>query len=136
MDIQGTITIERPIGEVWAFLQDLRNDFAWQADLLRETVLYNSPTGVGTKVRETRKGFGESTWEVTEVIPMRRVAYKSISSPIPYEGVYLFEEAAGATKFTLGLTSSCAVFRSLLRSSQGLPQRSSSRRTCKNMLEM
>jgi uncharacterized membrane protein len=100
MDYEGTITINRPITEVWAFFQEPRNDFGWQADLLGQTVIHKSPTGVGTIACERRKSLGESTWEVTEFVREHRIAYKSTSSRIPYEGVYLFESVEGATKFT------------------------------------
>jgi uncharacterized membrane protein len=100
MEMQRTVRIERPLEDVWAFLERTANDFAWQADLLDEVVVYESPTGVGTRVHEKRRGFVESTWEITEVIPMQRIAYKSIESPIPYEGAYLFEGDDGATRFT------------------------------------
>jgi len=100
MDYRGTITIRRPVNEVWAFFQQPRNDFAWQADLLRHSILYESPAKVGSRGRETRKSFGESTWEVTEFTPEQRIAYKSISSPVPYDGAYLFEGVEGGTRFT------------------------------------
>jgi uncharacterized membrane protein len=100
MDYQAAITINRPIAEVWAFFQEARNDFGWQADLLGQTIIHKSPTGVGTIGREKRKSLGESTWEVTEFVRERRIAYKSASSRIPYQGVYLFEPVQGSTKFT------------------------------------
>jgi len=105
MEIQTTVRIERPIEEVWAFFMEeypaaYLNDFAWQPDLLDETVLYQSPTGIGTRVRESRPGLGESTWEITELIPMQRIVWKSVESRMPYEGVYSYEEDAGATRYT------------------------------------
>lgn len=100
MDYQGTITINRPITEVWAFFQEPRNDFGWQADLLRQSMICESATGVGTTARERRKSLGESIWEVTEFTRERRIAYKSTSSRIPYEGAYLFESVQGGTRFT------------------------------------
>jgi len=100
MDYRGTITIKRSVNEVWAFFQEPRNDFAWQADLLQHGILYESPTVVGSRGREIRKSLGESTWEVTEFIPEQRIAYKSISSSVPYQGAYLFEGVEGGTTFT------------------------------------
>ena len=99
MDFQETITINRPISEVWAFFQEPRNDFGWQADLLGQKMIYMSPTGVGTTAREKRKSFGESTWELTEFILEHKIAFKSTISPISYEGAYLFESVEGGTKF-------------------------------------
>jgi hypothetical protein len=63
-------------------------------------MIHESPTGVGTTARERRKSLGQSTWEVTEFTPERRMAYKSTSSRIPYEGAYLFESIEGGTRFT------------------------------------
>lgn len=100
MDYQETITISRPITEVWAFFQEPRNDFGWQADLLGQKMIYKSPTGIGSIGREKRKSLGESTWEATEIILEQKLAYKSTSSKIPYEGAYLFESVKGGTKFT------------------------------------
>lgn len=99
MDYQESITINRPITEVWAFFEELRNDFGWQADLLRQKMLYKSPTGIGTTGREKRKMLGESTWECTEIIHEKKVSFKSTSSMIPYEGSYLLESVEGGTRF-------------------------------------
>ncbi len=100
MDYQETIIISRPITEVWVFFQEARNDFGWQADLLGQKIIYKSPTGIGTIGREKRKSLGESTWEVTEIILEQKLAYKSTSSEIPYQGSYLFESVEAGTKFT------------------------------------
>lgn len=103
MDYQESITINRPITEVWAFFQEARNDFGWQADLLRQKIINKSPTGVGTTGREKRKSLGESTWEVTEITHEHKIAYKSTFSLIPYNGAYIFESVEGGTKFTSGV---------------------------------
>jgi len=50
--------------------------------------------------RETRKGLGESTWEITEYLPEQRISYKSTFSRFPYNGAYTFEALGSATKFT------------------------------------
>lgn len=100
MDYQESITINQPITEVWAFFEELRNDFGWQADLLGQKMIYKSPTGIGTTGREKRKLLGESTWTITEIIFEKKVAYKSTSSKIPYEGSYLLDSVEGGTKFT------------------------------------
>jgi uncharacterized membrane protein len=105
MEIQATGRLERPFEEVCAFFMEeypaaYLNDFAWQPDLLDETVVYQSPTGLGTKVRERRPGLGESTWEITELVPMQRIVWKSVESRMPYEGVYTYEQDGDATKYT------------------------------------
>jgi hypothetical protein len=99
MDIRESITIARPIADVWAFFQVPRNNFAWQADLLGQTMVRMSPELLGRVGREWRKRTGESTWEVIECTTDRTIGFKSLSSPVPYRGAYRFEPAQDGTRF-------------------------------------
>jgi hypothetical protein len=83
MDIRESITVGRPIGDVRAFFQVPRNNFAWQADLLGQTMVRMSPELVGRVGCEWRKRTGASTWEVTERATERTIGFKGLSGPAP-----------------------------------------------------
>lgn len=60
------------------------------------------PRGVGNAGRVVLTFLGrrmDSTWETTEYEPNRVNAYKSISSPVAYEGRWTFESVAVGTWF-------------------------------------
>ena len=57
--------------------------------------------GVGTTFLNVSQFLGkrlESTFEITEYEPNRRVSIKSTSGPIPLTGSTIFEEVEGGTK--------------------------------------
>ena len=59
------------------------------------------PVAVGTTGREVRQFLGrrmESTYEITEYEPNRKLGFKTTSGPIPMEGGYTLESAGGGTK--------------------------------------
>jgi len=50
MQTQATITIDRPVQDVWNFLDDHRNDLVWRRPSLQKLEqLGTGPVGVGTK---------------------------------------------------------------------------------------
>ncbi len=109
MEFQYSILVDQSIEKVWEFFQTPKSEMLWQPSILEETIVQNSPAyQMGSTCREIRKYLGwhyESTWEITEFIPQRKIAYRSIVSPIVYEGAYLFERIGEGTKFTYWLKS-------------------------------
>jgi hypothetical protein len=95
--------INRPIEEVFAFVADNRNDVRWQDGLIEVKLTPDGPVGVGTQVHEVRKFMGrriESTRVITEFIPNRKSAGKSLDGPTQVEGYLAFEPVEGGTKVT------------------------------------
>jgi len=84
MRIRTTVTINRPIQEVWAYLEDHNNDLKWRRPSLKslETV-GTGAVGPGTKY-EGVVAMGPMKYpyvsELTEYKPPNRVAWKGVSS--------------------------------------------------------
>jgi uncharacterized membrane protein len=102
--IERSIVIDRPIHQVWDFVQDTGKDALWQTTLVESQVLTEAPKRVGTQVKEVRRFLGmrvDMTFELTEFEPHRRSALKAISGGIPLSGSYELEQVNGATKLTV-----------------------------------
>jgi uncharacterized membrane protein len=102
--VERSIVIERPIEEVWDYVNDPAKDVTWQSTLREAEQLTDGPVGVGTRVREIRQFLGirvETTWEVTEYEPTRTSSIKAVSGPVPLSGRYVLESVNGGTRFTV-----------------------------------
>ena len=100
--IEHSVTINRPLQEVYEFVVDIDNAPQWRSGVLE--VHKNSPEiEVGAIATEVLQFMGrrlETTYEITEYVPNRVFAFKTISGPIPMEGTSTFEEVGGATKIS------------------------------------
>jgi uncharacterized membrane protein len=112
MRVRTTVTINRSIQEVWAYLEDHNNDLKWRRPSLKslETV-GTGPVGPGTKY-EGVVAMGPMKYpyvsELTEYKPPNRVAWKGVSSRgwmIGREGSMTLEaEGQDRTKVTHEIT--------------------------------
>lgn len=103
--IQASVTINRPLEEVFRFMTDNQNALQWQSGLLEARVT-NDVIGVGKTWVDVVQVFGrriEIASELTEFEPLRMVGFKSTSGPIPLEGRYAFEPDGAGTKVTFTL---------------------------------
>jgi uncharacterized membrane protein len=103
--IQASVTVNRPLEEVFRFMTDNQNALQWQSGLLEARVT-NGVIGVGKTWVDVVQVLGqriEIASELTELEPLRTVGFKSTSGPIPLEGRYVFEPDDEGTKvaFTL-----------------------------------
>ncbi len=102
--IEHSIVINRPIEEVFAFLNDEQNDPKWQSGVLEAEQTSEGPVGVGTTVQEVRKFLGrriESTYEITEYVPNEKVSSKATSGPIPFKLSTTFDPVEEGTRVTV-----------------------------------
>jgi len=100
MAINETIEIDRPPDEVFAYVSDLARHPEWQPQLLAATVETDGPTGVGTRVKQTRRvGRGTRTFtlEVTEHDPSLRLAFRGVDGPVRPQGRLTLEPIDGGT---------------------------------------
>ena len=101
--IERSITIDRPLEEVFAFTHDPAKDALWQTTLVESEPLAEGPMKTGTKVRETRRFLGkrvEITREITEYEPPTGSSFETVSGPVPMSGEYKLEPIDGSTKVT------------------------------------
>jgi Polyketide cyclase / dehydrase and lipid transport len=97
---ENTVTIQRPAGEVFAFLADFENIPAWNYAIEDTTKTSTGPVGVGTRYRQTRSIPRRSTedFEVTVFEPTSRLAIHGQIGPFQATISYVLDAAAGATR--------------------------------------
>jgi uncharacterized membrane protein len=92
--ISGSVEIDRPQEEVFAYLDQLDKHSEWRGDLLGSRIDTPGPVGVGTRVVDTIKvpgGSREITYEVTEHDPPRRSAWRGLDGPVRVVGSMVVE---------------------------------------------
>ena len=103
IDVEKSIIIQRPVEEVFNYVSNLTHSAEWQNGLTEVRQITDKPLGVGTQYALVRTFMGrkmEANNEITEFTPDVKVAFKTISGPIPLEASYQFETAEQGTKFT------------------------------------
>ena len=98
--IQNTITIQHPIGEVFAFVADITNNIKWQTGVIAAEVTSEGPAGVGTTFEYDAEILGrkmETTGELTAYDPPKVHGWKSNSGPFPMSGTTTIESVKGGT---------------------------------------
>lgn len=100
--IDCSVTIRRPIEEVFAVLTDPTRSPEWSKHSIRGELLTEGPPRIGSRRRTVVKGFAgigtmESVFEVTEIDPLRAVALRQVSAS--WGG-------SGATRYTFTPTES------------------------------
>lgn len=100
-----SVTIKRPVEEVFAVLTDPTRSPEWSKHSIRGELLTEGPPRVGSRRRTVVKGFAgigtmESVFEVTEIDPLRAVALKQVSASWGGTGAtrYTFTPVDGGTR--------------------------------------
>jgi uncharacterized protein YndB with AHSA1/START domain len=117
---QRSITIRRPIEDVFAFVTDGANATRWRSGVL--DVSHVSGSGNGAVWRQGVKGPGgrriAADYEVTTWEPPTRMAFRAIAGPIRPTGEYRLEPADGATKLTFSVEATLGTLQRLLMGGQ------------------
>ncbi|WP_327134362.1 SRPBCC family protein [Streptomyces sp. NBC_01343] len=96
---ESTVEIDRPIGEVFAYLADGRNDPQFSPRVQEITKTPDGPTGVGTVFRSTVKDAGMKTgreFRITGFEPQKLIRWTEQSKNlVTAEGGYDFEALPG-----------------------------------------
>jgi uncharacterized membrane protein len=105
LDLEGSILINRPVEEVFSYMDDIEKEHEWQP-YLREWEQSPDPNqnGVGTIRRYANRYMGRSftnVYQILEYEPNIKVMYKSTpEAAVQAEGGTLWEPVNGATKTT------------------------------------
>lgn len=101
LSVENSVTITRPVQDVFAFVTDTRNDPQWHKDVVEATKVSDGPIGRGTTFNVVISFMGkkEGRWEVVEFEPNRREVIK-VTDPLSPTLTYRFEEVDGGTRFT------------------------------------
>jgi uncharacterized protein YndB with AHSA1/START domain len=100
MEFRNTLTIRRPIEEVFAFLADFENVPRWNHAIESTTKTSPGPVGVGSSYRQIRlePSRSEEGFEVTVFEPGSRLAIDGEIGPFHVRVDYRLEPIEGATR--------------------------------------
>lgn len=102
--LEHSLTIKRPIGEVFEYTADMQNAPKWKSKLTEVRRISPGPLDVGA--REVHIGQFlfwrlETTVEITSFKPNREIGFKTLSGPVSAEGKLIFEQVIDGTRITL-----------------------------------
>jgi len=102
----ATVTIDRPIEEVFAFLADGENDPKFSPRVQKIEKVTDGPVGVGTIYKSTVKDAGMTTqreFELTELVTPTKIRWRerSKNSVTASEGGYDLASAGTGTELTV-----------------------------------
>jgi uncharacterized protein YndB with AHSA1/START domain len=98
--VEGDITIERPVEDVFDFVADESNEPKYNPRMTRADRITGGPIGVGTRFKCVMTGVGpavEMTMEFTEFERPRRIAEVVHLASMDIHGLLLFEAVPGGT---------------------------------------
>jgi uncharacterized protein YndB with AHSA1/START domain len=98
----NTVTIRRPVADVFAFLADFENVPAWNYAIVETRKVTPGPVGVGTTYRQVRSvpRRSEEDFEVTVFEPASRLEVQGELGPFRARLSYALEPVAGGTRLT------------------------------------
>ena len=114
-----SVTIARPIDEVFAFVLDGEKCPQWRPGVL--DIKRVSGDGVGTRYAQGVKGpMGRriaADYEITALDPNRSIEFQTVTGPARPHGRYDFESVDGGTRLTFALDAELTGLRKLLMDS-------------------
>jgi uncharacterized protein YndB with AHSA1/START domain len=103
----ATVIVDRPIGEVFAFLADGMNEPAWRPGVTDVSHVAETGTAVGATFKQTMKGPGGRSipgdYRITRYEQPTRLDFEVIAGPARPVGRFDLREAAGGTEVTFTL---------------------------------
>jgi len=117
-DANRTLTINRPVDQVFAFFADAENDPKWRPAV--KHIKRTGPLAVGTRYEQQVAGPGgrsiPADIEVTAFEPNSYVAFRVIAGPVRPQGEYRFTSSGGATEVTFTLAATLTEIKKLIMS--------------------
>jgi carbon monoxide dehydrogenase subunit G len=101
--ITQSVTINRPVAEVWAFISNFENTTRWSRGVLEARRTSDGPLGVGSTLETVVRAFGRrrtADYLVTEYEPNRAFAFEVTSGPMTSRARYSVEPAGAGTRLT------------------------------------
>jgi carbon monoxide dehydrogenase subunit G len=111
-----TITIARPIGDVFAFLADAENDKKWRPGVVE--IARTGGQGVGTTYRQVVSGPGgrriDADVEITAFAPDQKIAFRTTNGPVRPTGSYELRTKDSGTEVTFRLAAKLGGLQKLM----------------------
>ena len=101
--VEVTVTIERPLAEVFAFIANFENNALWQSGVEKAWLTSDLPLAVGATYTQVSRFLGrdiEFHFEVTRFEPDKAVELETTSGTFPVHIVRLVEPVPEGTKVT------------------------------------
>jgi carbon monoxide dehydrogenase subunit G len=115
-EASNSITISRPVTDVFSFLANAENDRQWRRGVIEITK--TSGQGVGTTYRQIVAGPGgrriDADVEITEFVPDQRMAFKTTKGPVRPTGSYDLRAGNGRTEVTFRLAAHLGGLKKLM----------------------
>jgi uncharacterized protein YndB with AHSA1/START domain len=112
----NTITIARPVGDVFAFLANAENDKQWRGGIIDMT--RTGGQGVGATYRQIVAGPGgrriDADVEITEFVPDQRIAFRTTKGPVRPTGSYDLQTRDRGTVVTFRLAATLGGVKKLM----------------------
>ena len=113
---ERTVTINRPVDEVFRFVSDGRNAKHWRSGVLDVDLV--SGSGVGARYSQGVRGPGgrriAADYEITEFIPNEKIAFAATAGPVRPTGSFTFEGMGTGTILTFRLDAELGGLQKLL----------------------
>jgi uncharacterized protein YndB with AHSA1/START domain len=103
---ENSLTINRPIPDVFNYLLDGANNQKWRPGVLDIAHDASTPAGLGAVYKQGLKGPGgriDGDYKITQLQPNQRIEFQVITGPARPTGTYTLEQAEGGTKVTFVL---------------------------------
>jgi carbon monoxide dehydrogenase subunit G len=101
--ITQSVTVNRPVAEVWDFISDFENTTRWSKGVLEARRTSGGPLGVGSTLQTVVRAFGRrrtASYLVTEYEPDRAFAFEVSSGAMTSRARYSVEPAGAGTRLT------------------------------------
>jgi len=113
---ERTVTINRPVDEVFSFVSDGRNAKLWRPGVLDVDLV--SGAGQGARYSQGVRGPGgrriAADYEVTEYEPNQKIAFGATAGPVRPTGSFTFESMGTGTILTFTLDAQLGGLQKLL----------------------
>jgi uncharacterized membrane protein len=104
---ENSITIDRPVNAVFAFVIDGTNNHLWRPAVIDCQQVPGTPAGVGATYKQGLQGPGgrriDGDYRIVECTPNSMIRFEVIAGPARPTGTYRFEAVGEATRVTFTL---------------------------------
>ena len=111
-----TVTINRPVEEVFAFVADGRNAKLWRSGVLDVDLV--SGDGAGARYSQGVRGPGgrriPADYEITDFEPNSRIGFRATAGPVRPDGSFTFEGMGTGTILTFALNAELSGWKRLV----------------------